>query len=70
MNDYTDKDISNISSLMLDNLDKIPGAEAESQFVNMEEFVGKFRAWRETTSTSPSRRHLGHYKALVTTIDR
>ena len=25
-----------------------------------------FKTWRETTSTSPSGRHLGHYRALVT----
>ena len=24
-----------------------------------------FRKWRESTSTSPSGRHLGHYKALL-----
>ena len=28
------------------------------------------KKWRELTSTSPSGRHLGHYKACVTTIDR
>ena len=29
------------------------------------EFCGKIRAWRESTSTSPSGLHLGHYKALI-----
>ena len=28
------------------------------------------KSWRETTSTSPSGRHLGHYKVLVSDIDR
>jgi hypothetical protein len=28
------------------------------------------KVWRESTSTSPSGRHLGHYKALVACIDR
>lgn len=28
------------------------------------------KKWRKTTSTSPSGRHLGHYKVLVSTIDR
>ena len=28
------------------------------------------KVWRETTTTSPSGRHLGHYKALFATIDR
>ncbi len=29
------------------------------------EFCGKLSAWRESTSTSPSGLHLGHYKALT-----
>jgi exonuclease III len=29
------------------------------------EFVGKLKVWRESTSTSPSGTHLGHYKTLV-----
>ena len=29
------------------------------------EFCGKLRVWRESTSTSPSGMHLGHYKVLV-----
>jgi endonuclease/exonuclease/phosphatase family metal-dependent hydrolase len=29
------------------------------------EFVGKLKTWRESTSTSPSGLHLGHYKALL-----
>ena len=33
--------------------------------VTIDEFKGKLRVWRETTSTSPSKQHLGHYKALV-----
>jgi exonuclease III len=32
--------------------------------VSLEEFQGKLRAWRESTTTSPSGMHLGHYKAL------
>lgn len=27
------------------------------------------RKWKETTSTSPSGHHLGHYKVLVSTIE-
>jgi hypothetical protein len=32
--------------------------------VSHEEFQGKLKAWRESTTTSPSGMHLGHYKAL------
>ena len=33
--------------------------------IDQEEFMGGFRKWREETATSPSGRHLGHYKALL-----
>jgi hypothetical protein len=32
--------------------------------ISLQEFEGKIRAWRESTMTSPSGLHLGHYKAL------
>jgi hypothetical protein len=28
-------------------------------------FIGKLQHWRESTSTSPSRLHLGHYKSMI-----
>ena len=33
--------------------------------ISEDEFVGKLKVWRESTSTSPSGLHLGHYKALI-----
>ena len=33
--------------------------------LTMPEFMGKLRVWKETTTTSPSGRHLGRYKALI-----
>ena len=33
--------------------------------ITEKEFRGKLQAWRETTSTSPSGLHLGHWKALI-----
>ncbi len=33
-------------------------------YISDKEFEGKIQTWRETTTTSPSGRHLGHYKAL------
>lgn len=29
------------------------------------EFIGKLKVWKESTATSPSGLHLGHYKALI-----
>ena len=33
--------------------------------ITLEEFKLGFKSWNENTSTSPSERHLGHYKALL-----
>jgi hypothetical protein len=33
--------------------------------ITEEEYVGKLRSWSESTSTSPSGMHLGHYRALI-----
>jgi hypothetical protein len=29
------------------------------------EYIGKLQLWKESTLTSPSGLHLGHYKALI-----
>jgi hypothetical protein len=36
--------------------------------VTLDEFRGKLKTWRESTTTSPSGRHLGRYKALFTRV--
>jgi hypothetical protein len=33
--------------------------------VSTEDFYHGFQHWKESTSTSPSGRHLGHYKAII-----
>lgn len=37
--------------------------------LTQKEVTGKLRKWRETTVTSPSGRHLGHYKVLIHRFD-
>jgi hypothetical protein len=34
--------------------------------IDTDSFVYGIKGWKETTSTSPSGRHLGHYKAVLT----
>lgn len=34
--------------------------------LTLETFQSKLKHWRESTATSPSGRHLGHYRALIT----
>jgi hypothetical protein len=38
--------------------------------VSTEDFYHGFLHWKESTSTSPSSRHLGHYKAIINDPER
>ena len=53
--------------LLIRHLRYINGIERDTcrPTISDAEFSGKLRVWRESTSTSPSGLHLGHYKALV-----
>jgi hypothetical protein len=37
--------------------------------ISEQEYIGKLKVWKESTSTSPSGLHLGHYKALIARHD-
>jgi hypothetical protein len=37
--------------------------------ISEEDFLLGIKGWKESTSTSPSGRHLGHYKAIITDPD-
>lgn len=42
--------------------------EDTKAYITKNDFIGKMKVWRESTSTSPgSKRPLGHYKVLLTT---
>ena len=49
----------------------LPGAANSniSAHISLGDFTGAIKAWKEHTSTSPSGRHLGHYKLLVKTME-
>jgi exonuclease III len=38
---------------------------SQRPYIQDDEYVDKLKSWSETTSTSPSGLHLGHYKALI-----
>jgi hypothetical protein len=49
----------------------LPGAE-QAQIrsrITLVDFTTAIKVWSEKTSTSPSGRHLGHYKILVKTFE-
>jgi hypothetical protein len=68
--EYTDEELTDTQRLLLDNMTRVTEAKDNLQYITDKEFIGKFKVWRETPSTSPSGRYLGHYKALVSIIDK
>ena len=67
---YIDADLKEVEQLFIDNLKRVTRTDNSTNKLTYEEFRGKLKVWRESTTTSPSNRHLGHYKVLVSTIDR
>ena len=67
---YVDADMSSAQQLFTKNLVRVTDPDVTTQTLTYEEFRSKIKVWRESTSTSPSGRHLGHYKVLVPSIDR
>jgi hypothetical protein len=45
-----------------------PNSAAVNDVISLEDFKDAMRRWKESTSTSPSGRHLGHYISLLTKI--
>ena len=66
---YVNATMTEVEKLFVQNLSRVRKQDESQSIVTYGEFRGKMRVWRESTSTSPSGRHLGHYKALVSTID-
>ena len=62
--DYSSNDIDDISQLFLSHCKKATDLDSQHHLVTLQDFKSKFTKWAERTSTSPSGRHLGHYKAL------
>ena len=52
-------------SVFLEECQRTPSVEPISTIISPEDFVLTVKAWKETTSTSPSGRHLGHYRTAI-----
>ena len=66
---YIDADLNEVEQLFIENLQSLTGTDDTTNKLTCNKFRGKMLAWVEQTTTSPSGRHLGHYKALFSTID-
>jgi hypothetical protein len=62
--DYILDELTDLQGLLLKHCQS-PKLDAISPYITEDEFISKFKSWKERTSTSPSGLHLGHYKALV-----
>jgi exonuclease III len=59
-----------VVQLVLDNLKRPDGLKQIPAKVTLDEVTGKFKNWKESTSTSPiTKRHLGHYQCLTRLVD-
>ena len=69
--EYNDTELTEVQRIFLDNMQRVASEEiSSSKYLNIDQFEGKMKAWKKKTSTLPSGCHFGHYKALVSTIDR
>ena len=66
---FSDHELAPITSLFIDNLTRVADLDSLSPQITVADMKGKFKAWCESTSTSPSGWHLSHYKLLFQPID-
>jgi hypothetical protein len=62
---FKDFDILDIARELLASFAHSSPLHVVSDEVTLEEWTGKMKFWKETTSTSPSGMHLGHHKTLI-----
>ena len=62
--EFNEHDIDCTTKLLLQHCRQVRDPGENSPMITEESFRGKFQKWAEATTTSPSGRHLGHYKAL------
>jgi hypothetical protein len=62
--DYTNDELDDITQLLLKHCQSVSTPDAVKPELTIEDFTAKLRVWQESTSTSPSGHHLGHYKAV------
>ena len=66
--EYTNQELDEVMNLLLDNMSRPTELDSLKATITKKEMGGKMKVWRETTTTSPSGRHLGHYKALFVIV--
>lgn len=62
---YHNSDLTTIQAAIFKKCTKEFDTPLVQRQLTIGEVKGKLKSWRETTSTSPSGRHLGHYRAMI-----
>ena len=62
---YVNTTMTEVEKLFVQHLSRVRKQDDSRSIVTYDEFRGKMRVWRESTSTSPSGRHLGHYPLMT-----
>ena len=63
--DYTNEDVDDLTSLVIQHFQNVTEIDILPKSLTEKEMLDKYRVWTESTTTSPSGRHLGHYRALL-----
>jgi hypothetical protein len=63
--DYDTRALDDLTALLVSNFQALTQRDVLSSAITSKEMMDKYKFWPESTTTSPSGRHLGHYRALL-----
>jgi hypothetical protein len=66
--EYNNTELEDITQLLLKHCQSVFTSDVIKPELTLADFTAKLRVWRKSPSTSPSGRHLGHYKAVCRPI--
>ena len=62
---YNNSELSFLKQKLIDHCKKERNADIIDKEISVAEWKDKIQVWREKTTTSPSGKHLGYYKTLL-----
>jgi hypothetical protein len=63
--DYDSSSLDDITALVVKHFHLLTESDVLTHTITEKEIMDKYKFWPESTTTSPSGRHLGHYRALL-----
>ena len=65
---FADHEIDDMSKLLLQHFEATTALDSITSELTEDDWEGKLKVWKESTTTSPSGLHLGHYKSIAKPI--